>query len=74
MTQAELAEKIGTKASAISRLENADYNGHSLSMLVKIVAVFMGKLSMSIVPATPNRTYLRAPNGQKIAKEFPILV
>ena len=33
LSQAELADKIGTKQSAISRLEDADYDGHSLSML-----------------------------------------
>jgi transcriptional regulator with XRE-family HTH domain len=32
----ELAELIGTTQSAISRLEDADYDGHSLSMLDKI--------------------------------------
>jgi len=39
---------VNTQASAISRLENADYSGHSLTMLSKIVALFSGKLSMSI--------------------------
>lgn len=69
LTQADLARMVGTQPSAISRLENSDYNGHSLSMLIKVVAVFMGRVSLSIVPATPNRTYLRAPSGQKISKE-----
>lgn len=36
LSQAELAERIGTKQSAISRLEDADYEGHSLSMLQRI--------------------------------------
>src|SRR5262245_35796111 len=38
LPQAELAERIGTKQSVISRLEDADYEGHSLSMLQRIAA------------------------------------
>ena len=36
LSQKELAERIGTTQSAISRLEDADYEGHSLSMLRRI--------------------------------------
>jgi len=36
LTQSQLAVLIGTKQSVISRLEDADYDGHSLSMLQKI--------------------------------------
>lgn len=36
LTQRELAEMIGTTASVICRLEDADYEGHSLSMLQRI--------------------------------------
>lgn len=36
LSQAQLAEQIGTKQSVISRLEDADYEGHSLSMLQRI--------------------------------------
>src|SRR5580658_9513704 len=39
LSQAELAEKLGTKQSVISRLEDADYEGHSLSMLQRIASV-----------------------------------
>ena len=42
LSQAELAERIGTKQSVISRLEDADYEGHSLNMLHRI-AVALGK-------------------------------
>ena len=35
LTQTELAKLVGTTASAISRLEDADYEGHSLSMDVR---------------------------------------
>jgi ribosome-binding protein aMBF1 (putative translation factor) len=36
MTQSELARKAGTTQSMIARLEDAEYTGHSLSMLERI--------------------------------------
>ncbi len=36
LTQAELAKRVGTTQPVIARLENADYPGHSLKMLVRI--------------------------------------
>ena len=41
LTQKQLAELVGTTRSVISRLEDADYEGHSLSMLTRI-AVALG--------------------------------
>jgi transcriptional regulator with XRE-family HTH domain len=38
LTQQDLARRIGTTASVISRLEDADYTGHSLAMLRRIAA------------------------------------
>jgi ribosome-binding protein aMBF1 (putative translation factor) len=39
MTQAELAKRIDTTQSVIARLEDAEYTGHSLTMLERIAAV-----------------------------------
>ncbi|MCY3024187.1 MAG: helix-turn-helix transcriptional regulator [Planctomycetota bacterium] len=36
LTQRELAGRVGTTASVICRLEDADYDSHSLSMLKRI--------------------------------------
>jgi ribosome-binding protein aMBF1 (putative translation factor) len=36
LTQKELAERINTHQSVISRIEDADYEGHSLSILLRI--------------------------------------
>lgn len=33
LTQQQLAMRVGTTQSVISRLEDADYNGHTLNML-----------------------------------------
>ena len=42
LTQRELAKRVGTSPSVISRLENAGYEGHSLAMLQRI-ATAVGK-------------------------------
>jgi ribosome-binding protein aMBF1 (putative translation factor) len=39
LTQAELAKKVGTTQSVIARLEDAEYGGHSLTMLERIATV-----------------------------------
>ena len=50
LTQKELAARIGTTASVISRLENADYEGHSLSMLRRIAKALNRRVRISFVP------------------------
>ena len=49
LTQAELAELIGTKQPVIARLEDADYEGHSLSMLSRIAEALHQRLEISFV-------------------------
>lgn len=39
MTQTELAKKVGTTQSVIARLEDAEYTGHSLTMVERIATV-----------------------------------
>lgn len=36
LTQTQLANKIGSKQSVISRIESSDYEGHSLDLLRRI--------------------------------------
>lgn len=50
LSQKELAEKIGTSASVICRLEDADYEGHSLSMLRRIAAALDQRVKVSFIP------------------------
>ena len=52
LTQARLAERIGTKQPVIARLEDADYEGHSLSMLQRIAEALGRRLEVSFTPAT----------------------
>ncbi len=49
LTQKQLAEVVGTKQPVIARLEDADYERHSLSMLQKI-ASGNGKCSLRTDP------------------------
>jgi ribosome-binding protein aMBF1 (putative translation factor) len=51
LTQVELAQLIGTKQPVIARLENADYRGHSLSMLQRIADVLNQRLELRLVPS-----------------------
>ena len=51
LTQLELAKRVGTSKSAISRLEDADYEGHSLSMLRRIAEALDKRLEIRFLPA-----------------------
>jgi ribosome-binding protein aMBF1 (putative translation factor) len=51
LTQQQLAALVGTKQSVIARLEDADYDGHSLTMLQRIATALHHKLEIDLVPA-----------------------
>lgn len=55
LTQRRLAKLVGTTASVVCRLEDAEYEGHSLSMLNRIAAVLKQRIEIRFVPATPGR-------------------
>ncbi len=55
LTQKQLAELIGTKQQVIARLEDADYEGHSLSMLQRIAAALGRRLDLSMTPIRRRR-------------------
>jgi len=50
LIQQELAELVGTKQQVISQLEDADYEGHSLSMLRRIAAALHNRVEIRLVP------------------------
>jgi len=50
LSQKELAELIGTTQSVISRVEDADYNRHSLAMLRKIASALNQRIEIRFVP------------------------
>lgn len=50
LSQRELARLIGTTASVICRLEDADYTGHSLGMLQRIAGALNQRIEIRFVP------------------------
>jgi transcriptional regulator with XRE-family HTH domain len=55
LTQTELAKLVGTRQSVISRLEDADYEGHSLSMLSRIAGALGKRLVVQLVDERQTR-------------------
>ncbi|HYL74320.1 MAG TPA: XRE family transcriptional regulator [Bryobacteraceae bacterium] len=49
LSQSELAALIGSKQPVIARLEDADYEGHSLTMLQRIAAALEQRLELRFV-------------------------
>ena len=60
LTQTQLARLAGTTQSAISRLENGDYDRLSLAMLERIAAALHRRVEARFVPTQPS-------NAQAIA-------
>jgi len=50
LSMRELANLVGTQASVICRLEDAEYEGHSLSMLNRIALSLNMRVSVNFVP------------------------
>jgi ribosome-binding protein aMBF1 (putative translation factor) len=66
LSQAELAERIGTKQSVISRLEDADYEGHSLNMLQRIAGALGQRLEIRFL--SPVRPWRGGKPGEPVLK------
>ena len=50
LTQAQLGKLVGTTASVICRLEDADYEGHSLAMLRRVATALNQRVEIRFVP------------------------
>ncbi len=50
LTQKELAARVGTTPSVISRLEDADYDRHSMAMLRRIAKAVGYRVQVRFVP------------------------
>lgn len=55
LTQRQLAKLVGTTASVICRLEDADYEGHSLAMLNRIAAALNKRVKIEFVAVPKGR-------------------
>ncbi len=50
LTQRQLARLMGTTASVVCRLEDAEYEGHSLAMLNRIAAALNRRVEIRFLP------------------------
>lgn len=57
LTQKELAKLVGTSQSVIARLEDADYEGHSLGMLNRIAAALEKRVEIRLLPVKRPRQH-----------------
>ena len=57
LSQKQLARKVGTTQSVISRLEDADYDGHSLTMLRRIASALNQKIQVQFIPEDAKYAY-----------------
>lgn len=51
LSQAQLAERVGTTQQAIARIESLDYRGHTLTTLAKVAEALNKRLEVKFVPA-----------------------
>jgi ribosome-binding protein aMBF1 (putative translation factor) len=70
LSQRELAERIGSRQSVIARLEDADYTGHSLSMLQRIGNALGQRLELRFVSASRRgpRTQGLLPSSRRLLR------
>ena len=50
LTQKDLGKLVGTTASVICRLEDADYEGHSMAMLRRIAKALKKRVEVRFLP------------------------
>jgi ribosome-binding protein aMBF1 (putative translation factor) len=70
LSQAQLAKRIGTKQSVISRLEDADYGGHSLTMLQRLANALGQSLEIRFIP--PVQLGRESTGGSRSRRSGPI--
>ena|SRR5437773_5962715 len=51
LSQAALADRIGTKQAGVARMERRDYQGYTVATLAKIAAAAGGRLEVRLAPS-----------------------
>ena len=69
LTQKELASLVGTTQSAIARLEDANYEGHSLSLLTRIATAVGERVRVTFEP--PIERAAGSPPARRSSKSAP---
>ena len=70
LTQEGLAKLVGTTPSVISRLENSDYQGHSLTMLKRIADALDKRVEFDSPQESQPAARLRKPTRRGCAKNL----
>lgn len=68
MTQKQLAQAAGTSQQVISQLEDADYQGHSLSMLRRIAAALDRRVEIRRVEGVYSRSGGKERRGARASR------
>lgn len=70
LTQKQLAERVGTQQSVISRIEDADYEGHSLGLLNRLARALGRYLRVEFDPAgsAPRLVRSKGPKAKVVGK------
>ena len=67
LTQRQLASLVGTTASVICQLEDADYSGRSLTMLQRIAAALSTRIELRFVPIARTGSTRKSGKKRRIA-------
>jgi ribosome-binding protein aMBF1 (putative translation factor) len=71
LTQAEMAERVGTHQSVIARLEDSEYDGHSVSMLMKVAAALDCRLKFEFEPLERPAAKANGKGKRKVSQTTP---
>lgn len=69
LSQKELAKRLDTTQSVISRLEDADYEGHSLSMLNRIAKALNQQVQVVIAPQEQKKASITLAVAEGVKRE-----
>ena len=69
LSQKELAERVDTTQSVISRLEDADYEGHSLSMLNRIAKALNQQVQVVMRPKEQKQASITLAVTKSVVRE-----
>jgi len=69
LSQKELAERVDTSQSVISRLEDADYDGHSLSMLNRIAKALNRQIQVVMRPKEQKQASITLAVAKNVVRE-----